>query len=421
MADQSGFASLGAALGGDSELQYQQGLALGANTQVALATARERVEKARAQMNLADQLTAAGLPENLARASATTLTAGGNLGDVIGALNKNQEHGFRDIAGSPDPNVDAGARNRALTGVSSGPVKPFEAVGAHGYQDIYHPELGVQSLGDSIGGGGDSASIQNLRAFGLLGPDGHIDPKNRELAYEILRNTSANVDVGGVPAVRTGNPFHNQTVPTRPATPTLTPLATPEQTAANAAGIAGGKKEAELRTEANVSLPDTLANVDKLKTSVQGLLQEPGFDTIYGARAGTDTGKAITGLFSQDSANAQARLGNIDAQTFGVTIQQMRGLGQLSNQEGLKVTNAFTRANNTRLSPEEAKAAWGEVLHYLDLAAGRAQQKATGIPPSGGGSGGAAPAAFNTEAEAAAAGLAPGTRITIGGVPGTWQ
>jgi hypothetical protein len=54
----------------------------------------------------------------------------------------------------------------------------------------------------------------------------------------------------------------------------------------------------------------------------------------------------------------------------------MRGLGQLSDAEGKKITAAYTRATNPKQSEIDAKKAWKEVLKYLDLAEMRAKQKA---------------------------------------------
>lgn len=421
MADASGWAKLGDALGGTSELEYEKGLALGAQTQNALAEARARVEKAQAQKGLKDKMVAAGFSDADADAASTALTAGAGLGDVLGAQAKRQEIGFRGVAGAPGSTP--AERNAALAGIAAGPVEPFYNVGAGAYANKFSDE-GLKPLGDALGGshgGGDAAIIQIWRAAGLLDENGQLkqDHASRVMAGELQRQQNLQYTAGGVPYNQNTNPFITEGAPPRapgqPAAPVVAPLATAEQVASNEAATTAAKKEAELRTEAKVSLPDTLANVDKLKTSVEGLLHQPGFSSVYGHLAGTDVGKIASGLYDQDSANAQAALQNIDAQTFGVTIQQMRGLGQLSNQEGLKVTNAFTRANNTHISPEEAQKAWAEVLSYLDLAASRAKLKA-GNPTSATSANGGAQS-FNTEAEALASGVKG--RVIIGGRPAT--
>src|ERR1041385_9065188 len=123
----NGFEALGAALGGDSEKSYQEGLLLGAKTEDAMAAARERVTKNRAQMVLESSLTANGWDPKAAKAAATTLQAGGNLGDVFAAQLKNQEFGFnQQIA---DPNVPLDTAQRLVLTKSTNPVEPFYKVG----------------------------------------------------------------------------------------------------------------------------------------------------------------------------------------------------------------------------------------------------------------------------------------------------
>jgi hypothetical protein len=117
-------------------------------------------------------------------------------------------------------------------------------------------------------------------------------------------------------------------------------------------------------------LPDALADINKMRRDIQGFVSHPGFSTVYG--------KSRVGAFipGTEAAGAEGRRRTLDAQAFGVTIQKMRGLGALSNAEGQKVTEAFTHATNPRISEEEAKKAWDDVLYYLDLAEQRANQKA---------------------------------------------
>jgi hypothetical protein len=399
MPQASGWALLGDALGGDSEKSYQEGLALGARTQDALAQARERVSKAQAQANLASQLEAAGLDPNIARASATALTAGGGLGDVLTMLGKDQERHFRDIAGSADPNVDTSARQRALAGVASGPIKPFEAVGSHGYADIMHPELGVQAMPSGAGdSSGDATPIQVLRAFGFIDPaTGRVVPGKEQQAFDVMRTTQRIIDMGGVPGAINANPFSGSqsglgdalapptgtAPPVAPAGPApataappaaarpapagaggrgVTPLASAGTVAANAAEIAKAKQLAGNQADQVAQLPSVSVASADFEKQVQDFIKDPGFSSIYGRFAGTDTGQGLVGLASQEAANAQTRLGQLKGQTFIQSIQKMRGLGQLSNQEGVKVETAFTRAINTRQDPQAAQAAWNEVI-----------------------------------------------------------
>lgn len=404
----NGFATLGAALGGDSELEYEKGMALGANTQVALAQARERVEKARAQMNLSDQLVAAGIPENVAKASSGALTSGGSLGDVIGILGKQQEQGFR--ATAADPNVPVSVGNRALMGVASAPVEPNYAVGPHAFANKF-TEGPPESLGAQVGGGGTAAQIQMLQAFGFLDPAGRVTPGREADATRFLKQTQKLFDAGGVTyPTELNNPFAGGAPasgarPAGPAPSGAAPLAGPVQpaagpapvvplatTAGNAAAIAGAKKGAEIQSEKAQALPSAMLKLDDFEHNVDNLLAQPGFDKIYGHLVGTDIGQGAVGLMSQEAANAQAALGQIDAQSFGISIQSMRGLGQLSNQEGLKVQKAFALATNPHLSPDAARAAYADMKTHLAelrrVAQVEAGQGGT-LAPTGGASPGA--------------------------------
>lgn len=159
------------------------------------------------------------------------------------------------------------------------------------------------------------------------------------------------------------------------------PLTTQEAITQAAAGKAGAveaaKTTAGARADAQVNLGSNLDEINKMREQVSGLLAEPGFNTIYGVSSIVDPRNYVRGT---DAANAQARREQIDAQAFGISIQKMKGLGQLSNAEGSKVTAAFTRATNPKLSAVEAKKAWVEVQHYLDLAEQRVKQKAGQVP-----------------------------------------
>lgn len=423
----AGFEDIGALLGlpASNELSYQKGLALGANTQNAMQQARERVR----QNTAIEQLTsnpsvAAELGIN--PALLTAVAGGIDPRQITGAAKDTQERNFRATAGSDDPSVDAGARNRALYGIASGPVKPFEAVGTHGYQDILHPESGIMPIpGAATGGGGDAAAIQVLRAFGFLDAGGHVAPGREKDAFDVMRTTGKTVDEGGVPGVIDFNPFahsapaHNvpaaaggapdmsglippvaaPVVPasTTPAPPVAgagvaQPVSSAGRVASNVAEIEKAKAIGKGAGDASVALPDAVADIEKLRGSVQGLLAAPGFNGVYGNVQGQPLARGAMGLLSQDVADAQGKLKNIDAQTFGIAIQKMRGLGQLSNAEGLKVTDAFTRASNPLISEPEAREAWAEVLTYLDAAEARVNRKTQlpgGAPPAAPAVGGA--------------------------------
>jgi len=458
----TGYEMLGEAIGGDSELAYQQGLNLGARTNEAMANARKRVDENTARENLSRTLEAAGIPRGTADASAEALRAGAGLGDVIGILGKQQEQGFRGIAGSDDPSVDSGARNRALYGVASGPVKPFEAVGARGYQDILHPESGVMPLGDAADGGGDAAAIQIMRAYGFLDETGRVRPGMERQAFDVMRSTMRLTDEGGVPGVVSANPFGRSTapaggglgdvtapplanVPTTPAAapasagPAIAPISSVGRVAGNVAEIERAKvigketgqaqaelpiKEAKHRNQLQAS-ERVIGNLDQVIADVSGWTAGPG-------------GKLIGMVWGTPAYDLQAALGTIKGNIFVQQLQQMRyesptggALGQIAIQE-METMKAILGSLDTAQSPKQLRQMLQQVRTHYDLFKRNADddfEEARRIA-TGGLMPGAQPAAgvaqaFASEADAEAAAaqglIRPGDRITVGGVSGTWQ
>lgn len=154
------------------------------------------------------------------------------------------------------------------------------------------------------------------------------------------------------------------------------PISTlPEEAAAKAAlagAEAGAKTTATAQAESALSMNSELDSANKMIAGVEGLLGSPGFDTIYGLSGKVDPRSYLPGT---DAANAEARRNQLEAQSFGISIQEMRGLGALSNAEGMKVTAAYTRAIDKTQSEEAAREAWKEVLGYLELAKKRIAQR----------------------------------------------
>lgn len=210
-----GFSDIGDFFAGNhagNEMAYQKGMALGANTQNAMAQARERIRQNTAieRLQTDPKLAQAFGLGDMTDATVTAMAGGLNPVQIMDTRLKGQEAGFRDIAGSPDASIDAGARNRALAGVASGPVETFKAVGSKGYQDVFHPDQGVIPLGPEFNlgaGGGDAASIQLMRAFGFLDEHGRVLPGKEKQAFDVMRTTGKTVDEGGVPGVVDFNPF----------------------------------------------------------------------------------------------------------------------------------------------------------------------------------------------------------------------
>jgi hypothetical protein len=351
----TGFEILGAALGGDSEEAYQEGRAVGAKTEEALANARRRVMENDALARGRSTLIASGVPEAEADAAYTSLQAGGKLDDPIQMMLKQQEFGFRKTAG--DPLTSITNANAALRGVSNGPVDRYQKVGA-GADDRFD-EAGLQPLGDMAGdpGGGTSAGMQALKAFGFIDPvTNRVVPGKEEAAFNLYRDTTKNVDAGGVPLQTQNNPFS-----------TLGPqvIAPVEQVAANTGAIKSASEQGSAIGRNAAGLESTNATIDKFTNDIDQFLAKPGYTGLYGNYQGTELGKGVMGLADQDVADARAAIETLGGEAFLASIQKMRGFGQLSNQEGVKVQTALTRALDTRISEPDSRAAWAEVKKHM--------------------------------------------------------
>jgi len=371
-------ARLGTALGGNSEEAYQEGRAMGAKTEDALASARRRVMENEALARGRQTMIAQGASPELADSTYTALQAGGKMTDPIEVMLRDQERGFRATAG--DPMTSITNANAALRGVASGPVDRFQKVG--GGADDRFDDAGIQPLGDMVGdvGGGTSAGIQALKAFGFIGQDGRVVPGKEEQAFNLYRDTTRNVDAGGVPLQTQNNPFSTR------GPQVIAPV---ERVAANTGVIKSAQEQGAAIGRNAAGLESTNATIDKFTNDIDQFLKKPGFDTLYGNIQGTEVGKAVTGILDQDVANARGALETLGGEAFLASIQKMRGFGQLSNQEGLKVQTALTRALDTRIGSPEARAAWAEVKkHMADL-----KRVAAIEAGQGGGQPGAAPAA----------------------------
>ena len=100
------------------------------------------------------------------------------------------------------------------------------------------------------------------------------------------------------------------------------------------------------------------ANADYLITKVDQLLTHPGFEVSVGSQLGPSMG---FGLFKEpvrgtDAAGWFARFKEVQGQSFLQAIENLRGMGALSNLEGETATKAIQRMN-VSMSEDEFKAA----------------------------------------------------------------
>lgn len=424
----TGWQQLGTALGGDqSEKAYEEGLALGAKTQNALAEARKRVDANVARESLAESLGdvfGGGMsPTDEALAYANLARSEVNLGDLFGARAKNQEFDTRGrIADNATSETDA---QRLLLSLASGPQEQFYKVGG-GYADKLHPEKGLVPLGDELSGGvagGDAAAIQVLRAFGFIDPaTGRVKPGMEQKAFDVMRTTGHVVDEGGVPGTLNFNPFGATAPGAPPATPRAAPpaVAPPSPAAAapapavvpasgvgrvadNVRSIEEAKVLGRETAEAKMALPQAQArfrnqtqqmdlvmgNIDKVLPEISGWTTGPG-------------GKLLGTIWGTPAYDLQSSINTIKANIGFQQLQQMRyesptggALGQVAVQE-LEFLQAALGNLETAQSPQNVRDALTQVRQRYDQfkAAAQADLNAAGMKAQGnvGSPGSAAPA-----------------------------
>lgn len=441
----AGWEQLGDLIGGGMEARketaFQNGRYRSAQTEDALTNARVNQAKAmqtEAENNARSEIAALnarnGIDYTKPDPNMMTQFALGGLAPALPQLNTYQtgvqEYHNRETLGSE---TSTPQQQLLAAGAIKGEVQnPYQSVGPKGYVDLRNPDAVPAQV---PGGGGDDTptgkDYATLMALG--GPD---SPAGK-IFMDVKRQQYATVDVGGVP-----------TQTRRGATPTQTALATPEEVAANAAaksgavanaaalgkGMAGRILDApQAKSRHGASLAgwdgmiryanDINANEDLWKAAglAKSIAAVPGFEGAKIRAQGNTLKNKIALTVLTDLRNA--------SKTGGA-------LGNVSDKDISLLENNIA-ALNDNLSPADYREQLGILIdsanaakQRIDTAYKETYPEAFGMP--GVPVPGVTPAApagtvapqtrsFNTEAEAVAAGVKPGERVTIGGVSGTWE
>lgn len=362
----AGWEDLGQMLGGAGGATYQraydEGRFRSAQTEEALQTARvkqaESIERERKNKITTEVLANPTGLFNPTEALAAQLLGAG-LGEqyqqLSGGLQKQQDIRFRDRVANTDTNAEG--RLRALQAIEGKPSADVQAVGANDFVNLAD-DLQVPQILDSANkelqqGGKPTPAMINYR-FGET-----LTPEQRRNFQPYVRSDTI-VTPGGVP---TNAGFGGRGTPTAVVDPTTVAATTAANAAAKAEGTARGGQIA--------AAPGKIDKAETLLANVDQLLQDPAFDTVYGLSNVLDPRNYIPGT---DAARASGLLKTIDAETFGLAIEQMKGLGALSNAEGQKVQQAFTEATNPNLDEVDARAAWAKVQTRMKKAVEKARQ-----------------------------------------------
>jgi hypothetical protein len=210
-------------------------------------------------------------------------------------------------------------------------------------------------------------------------------------AYEEFMRTSGGA---AVPAAFTALDMQAQAAGYAPGTPEyqnfMATRGAGEQAQARAIGEAQGS--------ALVSAPSDMAAADRTIQLIEDLRAHPGLNI----------GTGMTSIFNRipgtPGFDFQSRVNELTSGAFLVAIQQLRGMGSLSNTEGQAATAAITRMN-TSTTKDEFLAALADYEAVVKGANERAQVRlgaATPVEPLA-----AAPAATGQGAAVATPGVVP--------------
>lgn len=405
----AGWADLGNIIAGGAEASsnraYEEGRFRSAQTEDALSAARANQAKAlaterenEARKNLRSMSELGGVDYANPTAHLMTEALLGNLaGDMsqIGDYqNKAQQFRLRDTMANPEQS--ALSRTRAGQALEGKPSSDLVVMGGNAVTNLTDdtPELSIMA---GLGGQSDGTStpMKIYRDREALIASG-ASPTQIQTYDNIVRQQVVQGG-GGVPYIAPINP---QAAPA--------PLVAPSQVASNTAGTNAAKVTSGLQAKLTNALPTVKNNLDQFRQNVSNFLASPGFDTVYG-KSGAANRLAPEFLQQKNFRDANALHGQLNAQAFMNSVQSLRGLGALSNAEGARAETALTAALAPAQDETQARALWQNFFAQLDTLEAVAEQEAGQLQ------------SFATEAEAAAAGIQPGTKVIIGGQVGEWE
>lgn len=116
-------------------------------------------------------------------------------------------------------------------------------------------------------------------------------------------------------------------------------------------------------TDAAKSKEEAVVSTDRMIRSIDDLANHPGLESAVGF----GYGKAATLFPGTDASSFEVKLDTLKSQAFLPMVAQLKGMGQLSDAEGKKLTAAIG-ALDTRMSEKEFKASLAEIKGDLEAA-----------------------------------------------------
>ena len=205
------------------------------------------------------------------------------------------------------------------------------------------------------------ANIQEWQQYQAMSPD-------QQAAYLNMKRSGYGYDVGGVPQYRG-------------AGGDVTPLATPEQVAANrgqqSAAQAAGTETGKADALAVIDLPKIESSTTYMAEKLRELKSHPGKGYAVGA---SSVAPIIPGT---PAAGFMSRLNQIKGGQFLKAYEQLKGAGTITEIEGLKAEQAIARMERAQSETDFDAAVddfEGVIMRAAESARARAS-KATSIIP----------------------------------------
>lgn len=113
---------------------------------------------------------------------------------------------------------------------------------------------------------------------------------------------------------------------------------------------------------------------DQMLSSIDGILKDPYLDWSTGMGGGV-----LSSIPGTPMRGVRAKIDQLGGQAFLQAFESLRGGGQITEVEGVKATQAIGRLD-TAQSPEDYRAALGELRSVVLAARGRAERQAQSPP-----------------------------------------
>lgn len=476
----SGWQQLGNVLGGgvDRETAYETGRLRTAQTENALLMAKNRQldniaaeAKAKARSETERMAAAAGLPPEQAALLGNLVIgeSGSDFNSGMSALSTKQEMGYRDVLGNPE--APLGEQFAAGQAVQGKMLNPLDMMGSGDYTDLRAlPAPGEEATLYSTPVG--KSSIAENEAQTRLADARSADPD--------LSTTSGGGGVRGPGGLKTPNnfmpnPAFDASLPMSVENPPFVPI--PGSPADPNAPAPAGSRESVFNERMFLSAAQTIPDVTNLmllpataNTGVMGIGSRPGDSIVQSsvdALRNTLSGEVVRS-FERQAGQLARGLAWMEANGLApseAVIQSYKdGYTLRPGDSGFDAMLMFANVRQTVEQMAQVKLANPRIPQVmkqeliklrdqlraaipflpqdvitLQYGGGRyrtmadvVREKGLGTPGAGAAPGAPAPAGgaptvmdFATEAEAEAAAargeLQPGTRITVGGIPGVWQ